>query len=72
MVLLETDLLDEDCLAICRGIKQTEGLEVTRVVLATPDPTAPGALPPFDDLLPLPYTLQQFSAAVERATNLVT
>ena len=72
VVLLETDLVDTECLAICVSIKQTEGLEAARVVLATRDPAGPGAIPPFDDLLDRPYTLQQFAAAVERATNLVS
>jgi hypothetical protein len=45
---------------------------MTRVVLATGDVAGAGAVPPFDDLLDRPYSLQQFAAAVERATNLVT
>jgi PleD family two-component response regulator len=72
VVVLETATPDDECLAVCRSIKQTEGLEMTRVVIATGDPAGAGALPPFDDLLPLPYTLGQFSAVVERATDLVT
>ena len=72
VVVLETATPDPECLAICRSIKQTEGLEMTRVAIATGDPAGAGALPPFDDLLPLPYSLRQFSAMVERATNLVT
>lgn len=72
VVVLEADPLGQECLAICRSIKQTEGLEMTHVVLATADPAGAGAMPPFDGLLPRPYGLQQFAAAVERATNIVT
>ena len=72
VVVLETATPDAECLAICRSIKQTEGLEMTQVAIATSDPAGAGALPPFDDLLPLPYSLRQFSTMVERATNLVT
>jgi excisionase family DNA binding protein len=71
VVVLETDTLDSECLAICLSIKHTDGLEMTRVVLATGDVAGAGAVPPFDDLLPRPYGLQQFASVVERATNIV-
>jgi excisionase family DNA binding protein len=72
VVVLEAAATDAECQAICRSIKQTEGLEMTRVVLACAGASAGAVIEPFDDVLPLPYQASQLAAAVERATDLLS
>lgn len=72
VLVLEAGEEPDEAFNICRSVKSTEGLEMTKVILAGAMQihwTGQSAMT-FDDFLPKPYTFEQLVSAVERATNI--